>query len=182
MPGIALFLVEKLFHRLKCQNGTEPLTWDQRATIALGTATGLSHLHRRQILHLNIRASNIFLDENLSPKIGIPLSKDYLVNLNCEDVPAHLPRRDVMKQENLNFSTDVYSFGIFLFCLVTGEHIDMSHCLLQIHYFNCFKKWAYPGLLFILSNTHYKFYNKYICEKMSIQYMVPGFELITFAT
>ena len=26
----------------------------------------------------------------------------------------------------------------------------------------------------------YKFYNKYVCEKMSIQYTVPGFELTTW--
>ena len=31
--------------------------------------------------------------------------------------------------------------------------------------------------IFIFSNTHYKFYKVY--EKMSILYMVPGFELTT---
>ena len=28
-----------------------------------------------------------------------------------------------------------------------------------------FKKWVNPGLFFVFSNTHYNFYNKYICEK-----------------
>ena len=34
--------------------------------------------------------------------------------------------------------------------------------------------------IFVFSNKHYKFHNKYECEKMSIQYPVLGFELTTF--
>ena len=46
------------------------------------------------------------------------------------------------------------------------------------------KKWANPGLFYRLvsvfsSKHHYNFYKK-ICVKMSIQYMVPGFEPTTF--
>ena len=33
---------------------------------------------------------------------------------------------------------------------------------------------------FLSFQTHYRFYNKYVCEKMSIQYTVPGFELTTW--
>jgi len=57
--------------------GSQPLTWTDRAKIALGTARGLSYLHNKNFLHLNIKASNVFLNENLEPKIGAPLSKDY---------------------------------------------------------------------------------------------------------
>ena len=38
------------------------------------------------------------------------------------------------------------------------------------------------SFIFVFSNTHYKFYNKYVCEKISIQYMVQGFKLTTFGT
>ena len=38
------------------------------------------------------------------------------------------------------------------------------------------------SFIFVFPNKHYKFYNKYVCDKMSIQYMVPGFELTTFGT
>ena len=37
-------------------------------------------------------------------------------------------------------------------------------------------------LLLSFSNTHYKFYNKKVCEKMSIQYMVLVFEIKTLET
>ena len=36
--------------------------------------------------------------------------------------------------------------------------------------------------LFLSFQTHYKFCKKYICEKMSIQYTVPRFELMAFGT
>ena len=49
-----------------------------------------------------------------------------------------------------------------------------------------FKKWANPGLFYHLFSVfsikhHFNFYNKYMW-KMSIQYMVPGFEPMTFGT
>ena len=39
------------------------------------------------------------------------------------------------------------------------------------------------SFIFVFSNKHhYNFNNKYICEKMSIQYTVVGFEPVTFGT
>ena len=37
-------------------------------------------------------------------------------------------------------------------------------------------------IVFVFSNTHYKFYNKYVCEEMSILYTVRGFEFMTIGT
>ena len=35
---------------------------------------------------------------------------------------------------------------------------------------------------FLKNKHYYKFYNKYLCEKMSFQYMLPGFEPTIFGT
>ena len=46
-----------------------------------------------------------------------------------------------------------------------------------------YKKWANPDLflfIFVFSNEHYNFYNKYERKKLSIQYPALGFELTTF--
>jgi len=55
---------------LKLRDGTPPLTWQQRANIALGTARGLQHLHGNNIIHGDIKSGNILLDKHFEPKIG----------------------------------------------------------------------------------------------------------------
>lgn len=50
-----------------------PLDWSKRAAICVGTASGLAFLHEEvepQVVHRDIKASNILLDRNFSPKIG----------------------------------------------------------------------------------------------------------------
>ena len=96
------------------------MTWLQRAIIALGVAKGLSHLHSRQIIHLNVKASNIFLNEKNESKIGAPLCKDSLLQLHQDEVPPHLPE-SILRKENINLKTDVHSYGILLFNLTTGK-------------------------------------------------------------
>jgi len=49
------------------------LNWGKRASICLGTATGLAFLHEElepYIVHRDIKASNLLLDANFMPKIG----------------------------------------------------------------------------------------------------------------
>ncbi len=49
------------------------LDWLTRMKIILGTAQGLAYLHegwRTRIIHLDIKASNILLDEDYNPKIA----------------------------------------------------------------------------------------------------------------
>ncbi len=61
-----------------CVHFTEPakgmkLEWKSRFNIALGTAQGLAHLHTKMeahLVHSDIKAINILLDKNLSPKIA----------------------------------------------------------------------------------------------------------------
>lgn len=49
------------------------LDWEKRSAICLGTARGLAFLHEElvpHIVHRDIKASNILLDKDFSPKIG----------------------------------------------------------------------------------------------------------------
>lgn len=49
------------------------LDWERRFDIIIGTAEGLAYLHTScevRIIHRDIKASNILLDENFKPKIS----------------------------------------------------------------------------------------------------------------
>lgn len=55
------------------KNNLEPLRWELRYKIILGTAEGLAYLHEEskvRIIHRDIKLSNILLDENFMPKIA----------------------------------------------------------------------------------------------------------------
>jgi len=49
------------------------LDWERRLEIIIGTAEGLAYLHTEsevRIIHRDIKASNILLDERFKPKIA----------------------------------------------------------------------------------------------------------------
>ncbi|KAM0984164.1 hypothetical protein PS2_011369 [Malus domestica] len=55
------------------KNNVEPLRWDLRYKIILGTAEGLAYLHEEsklRIIHRDIKLSNILLDEEFNAKIA----------------------------------------------------------------------------------------------------------------
>lgn len=48
-------------------------SWEARREISLGIASGLAYLHEEvqpHIVHRDIKASNILLDRNFTPKVG----------------------------------------------------------------------------------------------------------------
>ena len=54
-------------------NRRNQLDWEKRYNIILGVVLGLLYLHedsQRMIIHRDIKASNILLDERLNPKIA----------------------------------------------------------------------------------------------------------------
>ena len=63
---------------------------------------------------------------------------------------------------------------------VPNNYFQVQH---MESYFFFLKKWANPGLFFVYFQsfqTNITIFTTNICEKMSIQYTVPGFEPMTF--
>lgn len=58
---------------LNAENSDQFLNWRTRFQIILGVARGLQYLHedsQQRIVHRDIKASNILLDDKFQPRIG----------------------------------------------------------------------------------------------------------------
>lgn len=107
-----------------------PLYWSRRFRIALGVARALAYLHydcKPQVLHLNIKSSNILLDEGYEAKLSDYGLGSFLPMFNsCALTKFHGAAGYVAPEligQSLGFSDkcDVYSFGVILLELVTGR-------------------------------------------------------------
>ncbi len=122
---------------LKCQLHERfekaSLEWPTRLKIAIGAARGLAWLHHTCnpcIIHRNISANNIQLDEEFEPRItdfGLarlmnPTTETHIstfVNGNFGDVGYVAP--EYVRTLMATTRGDVYSFGVVLLELVTGQ-------------------------------------------------------------
>lgn len=108
------------------------LFWSRRLHIALGIARGLGYLHhdfRSRIVHFNLSSANILLDENFEPKISdyglgkfLPMLENYAsiqkFRMMQGYVAPELGGPGLQHPEKC----DVYSYGVVLLELVTGQH------------------------------------------------------------
>ncbi|KAF8780155.1 hypothetical protein HU200_001818 [Digitaria exilis] len=106
------------------------LFWERRFNIALGAARALSYLHhdcRPQILHLNIKSSNIMLDGQYEAKLAdYGLGKLLPILGSTELSRIHTAIGYIapeLASPSLRYSdkSDVYSFGVVLLEIVTGR-------------------------------------------------------------
>ncbi|KAL5565241.1 hypothetical protein UlMin_028405 [Ulmus minor] len=104
-------------------------SWRTRFKICIGVARGLSFLHdevRPYIVHRDIKASNILLDKDLSPKISdfglaklIPANMTHVSTRVAGTIGYLAPEYAIRGQ--LTRKADIYSFGVLLIELVCGR-------------------------------------------------------------
>lgn len=105
------------------------LSWSQRVSIALQLATALEYLHEGcdlQIIHGDVKASNVLLDQDLNPKLcdfgfarmgfsaTVTRSANRMMGSPGYADPHYLRTGLVSKK------SDVYSFGVLILELITG--------------------------------------------------------------
>nr|XP_043632812.1 serine/threonine-protein kinase PCRK1-like [Erigeron canadensis] len=113
-----------------------PLPWSTRLKIAQDAARGLAYLHEEmefQIIFRDFKSSNILLDENWNAK----LSDFGLARLGPLDGLSHVSTAVVgtvgyaapeyIQTGRLTYKSDVWSFGVFLYELITGRRpLDLN--------------------------------------------------------
>ncbi|KAG1330220.1 Protein NSP-INTERACTING KINASE 2 [Cocos nucifera] len=116
--------------RLRDHHHEKPsLDWSKRMRIALGAARGLLYLHEQcnpKIIHRDVKAANILLDESFEAVVGdFGLAKlldrrESHVTTAVRGTVGHIAP-EYLSTGQSSEKTDVYGFGILLLELVTGQ-------------------------------------------------------------
>lgn len=115
---------------LGANRGNIQFKWRTRTKISIGIARGLAFLHeevRPHIVHRDIKASNILLDKDLTPKISdfglaklIPPNMTHVSTRVAGTIGYLAPEYAIRGQ--LTRKADIYSFGVLLVEIVSGRN------------------------------------------------------------
>ncbi|KAL4434836.1 hypothetical protein ABPG77_005363 [Micractinium sp. CCAP 211/92] len=118
-----------LFSRLNVtdKSGQRMFSWHRRGKrVALDVASALAYLHGKHVMHFDIKASNVLLTRDLTAKLAdVGLSKNLTHTLATQkDGPVGTfawCAPELLMNKPCTLSADIYSFGVLLFEICTGE-------------------------------------------------------------
>lgn len=106
--------------------GSRKLNWEERLQIALDVSHGIEYLHEGAVppvVHRDLKSANILLDKSLRAKVAdFGLSKEEVFdgrNSGLKGTYGYMDP-DYMSTNNYTKKSDIYSFGIILFELITA--------------------------------------------------------------
>ncbi|XP_009388758.2 protein STRUBBELIG-RECEPTOR FAMILY 6 isoform X1 [Musa acuminata AAA Group] len=108
------------------QLSDEPLSWNDRVKIALGTARALEYLHEvcsPSVIHKNFKSSNILLDMELNPHLSDCGLEGLVPNaeFQASELNMGYSAPEVAMSGQYTMKSDVYSFGVVMLELMTGR-------------------------------------------------------------
>ncbi|KAL6568745.1 hypothetical protein OROHE_004429 [Orobanche hederae] len=105
------------------------LTWQQRLKIILGTAKGLAHLHRLNVIHYNMKSANVLIDYySGEAKVGdfglarlLPALDRYMLSSKIQSALGYMAPEFACQRVKITEKCDVYGFGILALEVLTGK-------------------------------------------------------------
>lgn len=117
LPKGSLF---DIIHTSKIQ-----LTEKEKIKIAFDTAVGIKYLHSRQIVHCDLKSSNVFLDDHYNVKLGdFGLSRFLTQNKDRNKGRIGTPHwmaPEILLGGKYKPSADIFSYGMILWELLTNQ-------------------------------------------------------------
>lgn len=98
---------------------------------------GLISIHRKSILHRDIKLDNILLDKNTKPKIcdfGVSrfMSQDDVIREKC-GTPAYIAPEIIEEKGYSGFTADAWSLGVQLYAMTTGSMPFRASTIEELH-------------------------------------------------
>ncbi|XP_022010944.2 G-type lectin S-receptor-like serine/threonine-protein kinase At4g27290 isoform X1 [Helianthus annuus] len=117
--------------------GSLVLNWPQRFNIIHGIARGILYLHqdsRLQIIHRDLKASNILLDGDMNPKISdFGLARNFVGHDTTAKTKKVVGTHGYIPPEyavhgRFSIKSDVFSFGVLMLEIISGKrNREFSH-------------------------------------------------------
>ncbi|XP_011269934.1 protein tyrosine kinase, variant [Capsaspora owczarzaki ATCC 30864] len=120
--------------RLDRKGGTPALSWDQRRNIATSIANAMHFVQtaipRQPLFHLDLKTDNVLLDAQFNAKVAdfgltrsAPMQVDGQSYVHTQTVQGTLLYicPEYQHEGKVSIKTDVYSYGMILLELVTGQ-------------------------------------------------------------
>lgn len=132
-PSLQLLIYEfvtggSLHKHLHEGSGGNFLSWNERFNIILGTAKSLAYLHQHNIIHYNIKSSNVLIDSSGEPKVGdyglarlLPMLDRYVLSSKIQSALGYMAPEFACKTVKITEKCDVYGFGVLVLEVVTGK-------------------------------------------------------------
>ncbi|KAJ4832563.1 hypothetical protein Tsubulata_000135 [Turnera subulata] len=117
-----------LYKHLHDGPSTNGLSWRHRFNIILGMAKGLAHLHRMNLIHYNLKSTNILIDDSGEPKVGdfglarlLPMLDRCVLSSKIQSALGYMAPEFACRTVKITEKCDVYGFGILVLEVVTGK-------------------------------------------------------------
>ncbi|KAG2730656.1 hypothetical protein I3760_01G304500 [Carya illinoinensis] len=132
-PSLQLLIYEfisggNLYKHLHEGVGGNFLSWNERFNIILGTAKSLAYLHQLNIIHYNIKSSNVLIDSTGEPKVGdfglarlLPMLDRYVLSSKIRSALGYMAPEFSCRTVKITEKCDVYGFGVLVLEVVTGK-------------------------------------------------------------
>ncbi|KAK1265393.1 inactive leucine-rich repeat receptor-like protein kinase [Acorus gramineus] len=132
-PSLQLLVYEfvfsgSLYKHLHENSSARALSWRERFDVILGIARGLAHLHRMNVVHYNLKSSNILIDGAGEPKIGdyglaklLPMLDRYVLSAKIQSALGYMAPEFACRTVKITEKCDVYGFGVLVLEVVTGR-------------------------------------------------------------
>ena len=110
---------------------------------------GLKHMHRKKVIHRDLKLGNLFLDRDLTLKIGdfgLSCELDYLgqqVNMIC-GTPNYIAPEVIEGSQGYSQEVDVWAVGVIMFTLLTGRPPFEAQTLKKTYLQIKSNEWRFP--------------------------------------